>query len=132
MKMTDKAEWETYLGKFIEAYNALPELPSIIKPIAPLTFNYQITDRPELSYWFLIEDDKISWGMGEYPDKSIPTIIHKTDIETMKKVNSGETDPIKATMLGIYIVEGDITKLMACAPLLPLSAKAHANVEAGK
>jgi putative sterol carrier protein len=124
--MTDEAEWEDYLNRFIKAYNSLPELPPIIQSVAPLLFQYQITDQPELSYWFLIEEDKVSWGMGQYPEEGIPTVIHKTDIETMKKVNSGETDPIQATMTGIYQIEGDVTKLMACAPLIPLSAKAHA------
>jgi putative sterol carrier protein len=127
--MTSQAEWKSYLDRFIKAYNSLPEIPSIIKSIAPLLFQYQITDKPELSYWFLIEADKISWGLRQKSDPSIPTVIHKTDIETMKKVNSGETDPIKATMTGTYVIEGDVTKLMACAPLIPLSAKAHAKAQ---
>ncbi len=121
-----KEEWESYLDKFIEGYNILPELPAIIQSIAPLVFNYVITDRPEMSYWFLIEKDKISWGLGQYSGTNHPTIIHKTDFETMKKVNSGETDPIQATMLGTYNVDGDVSKLMACASLLPLGVKAHA------
>ncbi|HUX98112.1 MAG TPA: SCP2 sterol-binding domain-containing protein [Candidatus Deferrimicrobium sp.] len=127
--MTSQAEWKSYLDRFIKAYNSLPEIPPIIKSIAPLLFQYQITDKPELSYWFLIEADKISWGLGQKQDPSIPTVIHKTDIETMKKVNSGETDPIKATMTGTYVIEGDVTKLMECAPLIPLSAKAHAKAQ---
>ena len=48
-----------------------------------------------------------------------------TNFEVIKKVNSGETNPIEATMAGTYDVDGDPTKLMACAPLLPLNAKAH-------
>ena len=123
--MTTKAEWKDYLTRYVKAYNSLPELPPIIKSIAPLLFQYQITDKPELSYWFFIEKDKISWGLGQKSGSGIPTVIHKTDIETMKKVNSGETDPIQATMTGSYNIDGDVTKLMACAPLLPLSAKAH-------
>ena len=65
------------------------------------------------------------WGMGEYSGADAPKILHKTNFETIKKVNSGESDPIQATMAGTYVVEGDVTKLMACAPILPLNAKAH-------
>lgn len=43
----------------------------------------------------------------------------------MKKVNSGETNPIEETMAGKYIVEGDMTKLIACTPLAPLNGKVH-------
>ena len=67
------------------------------------------------------------WGMGDYSGPEAPKIIHKTDFETMKKVNSGESDPIQATMTGTYVVVGDVDKSMACAPLLPLNAKAHAQ-----
>ena len=126
--MTEKAKWEAYLARFVEAYNALPELPPLLDSIAPLLFQYRITDKPEMTYWFKIGKAAISWGMGEYQGAGVlPTIVHKTDFKTMKKVNSGETDPIKATMEGTYTIEGDVAKLMACAPLIPLSAKAHAN-----
>ena len=123
--MDTKEEWEAYLTRFIKAYNELPELAPILPSIMPLVFQYSITDRPEMAYWLFIEKDKLRWGMGEYSGPEAPKIIHKTDFETMKKVNSGEADPIQATMSGIYVVEGDVSKLTACAPLLPLSAKAH-------
>ncbi|HUY01249.1 MAG TPA: SCP2 sterol-binding domain-containing protein [Candidatus Deferrimicrobium sp.] len=129
--MTEQQEWKAYLERYIKAYNALPEVPPLLKTIAPLVFNYQITDRPEMSYWFLIKEDKISWGIGDYQGPSIPTVVHKTDFETMKQVNSGESDPIQATMSGTYVIEGDVAKLMACAPLIPLSAKAHAGTMKG-
>ena len=124
--MNTKEEWVAYLEKFVDGYNSLPEIPPIIEAIAPLVFQYQINDRLELSYWFLILKDKINWGMGQYSGPSNPTIIHKTDFETIKKVNAGETDPIQATITGSYVVEGDVSKLMECAKLLPLGAKAHA------
>ncbi|MHA2288359.1 MAG: SCP2 sterol-binding domain-containing protein [Promethearchaeota archaeon] len=123
--METKAEWEGYLTRFMKAYNDLPDLEPLLAPVAPLVFQYQITDKPEMSYWQFIDKDKMDWGMGEYSGSEVPTILHKTDFETIKKVNSGESDPIKATMAGTYVVEGDVTKLMACAPLLPLNAKAH-------
>ncbi len=123
--MNTKEEWESYIGKFVKAHNDMPEIPAILKPITPLIFQYQITDRPEMSYWFFIEENKIRYGMGQYSGPEAPKITHKTDFETMKKVNAGETDPIRATMTGSYVVEGDVGKLMACAALLPLSAKAH-------
>ena len=129
--MTEQEEWEAYLTKFLKAYNALPELPPILKDIAPLVFQYRITDKPEMDYWFLFAADQINWGMGGYEGAKAPMVIHKTDFDTMKKVNSGETDPIKATVTGTYMIEGDVAKLMACAPLIPLSAKAHANATKG-
>ncbi|TKJ18988.1 MAG: hypothetical protein CEE43_16790 [Promethearchaeota archaeon Loki_b32] len=125
--MDTKDEWEAYLDSFMKAYNDLPDLPTLLQPIAPLVFQYKINDRPEMDYWQSIEEDKMSWGMGDYNGPDVPKIIHKTSFETIKKVNSGETNPIEATMAGTYDVEGDPTKLMACAPLLPLNAKAHAK-----
>ena len=123
--MDTKEEWEAYLTRFMDAYNKLPDLTSLLEPIAPLVFQYQITDKPEMSYWQFMDKDKMSWGMGEYSGSEAPIVFHKTDFATIKKVNSGESDPIQATMAGTYVVEGDATKLMACAPLLPLNAKAH-------
>ncbi|MFX1374170.1 MAG: hypothetical protein ACFFA0_00010 [Promethearchaeota archaeon] len=125
--MDTKEEWEAYLTSFMKAYNELPGLSSLLQPIAPLIFQYEITDKPEMNYWQKIEQDKMDWGMGKYSGPDVPTIIHKTDFDTMKKVNSGESDPIQATMEGTYVVDGDPTKLIACAPLLPLNPKAHAK-----
>ena len=126
-KVETREEWEAYLTKFMKAYNELPDLKALLEPIAPLVFQYIITDKPEMNYWQLMLKEKMEWGMGEFSGPDHPTIIHKTDFKTVQKVNSGESDPIKATMEGAYVVEGDVQKLMACAPLLPLNAKAHAN-----
>jgi len=123
--METKEEWEAYLTRFMEAYNKLPDLASLLEPVAPLVFQYLITDKPEMNYWQFIDKDKMRWGMGEYSEPNAPKILHKTDFATIKKVNSGESDPIQETMAGTYVVEGDVTKLMACAPILPLNAKAH-------
>ncbi len=125
-KLDTKEEWEAYLTDFMNAYNELPDITQLLQPIAPLIFQYIITDRPEMNYWQFIDKDKMKWGMGEYSGPEAPKIIHKTDFATIKQVNSGESDPIQATMAGTYVVEGDVAKLMACAPLLPLNAKAHA------
>ncbi len=124
-KMNTKEEWEAYLTRFMKAYNELPDLKSMLEPVAPLVFQYKISDRPEMDYWQKIEKDSMKWGMGEYSGPEVPKILHKTNFETIKKVNSGESNPIEATMAGTYVIEGDVTKLMACAPLLPLNAKAH-------
>ncbi len=123
--MNTKKEWEVYLKLFIEANNELPELKPLIQPVAPLIFQYLITDRPEMNFWQSFEKDSMNLGMGEYSELDIPKIIHKTDFTTIKKVISGESDPIQETMSGTYLIEGDMTKLMACAALLPLNAKAH-------
>ncbi len=125
LNMDTKEEWEAYLTRFMKAYNELPDLSSLLKPISPLIFQYNLSDKPEMNYWQFVEEDKMRWGMGNYDGNDAPKIIHKTDFETLIKVNSGESDPIQATMAGNYTVEGDVTKLMACAALLPLNAKAH-------
>ena len=125
IKLDTKEEWEDYLERFMSAYNELPDVEEMLEPVAPLIFQYKITDRPEMNYWQFIDEDEMRWGMGEYDGPNAPKIIHKTDFETMKQVNSGETNPIKATMSGSYEVEGDSDKLMSCAPLLPLNEKAH-------
>lgn len=127
-KIDSKEEWENYLSQFFKVYNELPELPPLLKPVAPLLFQYKITDKPEMDYWQLMEEDKVIWGMGEYTIDGIPKVIHKTDFNTIKKVNSGESNPIEATMTGKYFVEGDLAKLMACTPLAPLNGKAHALI----
>ncbi|MGB5909867.1 MAG: hypothetical protein WBH31_01600, partial [Promethearchaeia archaeon] len=98
--MDTKEEWEAYLSRFMNAYNELPDLALLLEPIAPLVFQYVITDKSEMSYWQLVEKDRMRWGMGEYKGPDAPKIIHKTDFETIKKVNSGESDPIQATMEG--------------------------------
>lgn len=125
IKLETKEEWEAYLTRFMKAYNELPDIEQMLEPIGTLVFQYSITDKPEMNYWQYINNSKMAWGMGEYSGPEVPTIIHKTNFNTIKKVNSGESDPIQATMSGTYVVEGDVTKLMACAPLLPLNAKAH-------
>lgn len=126
--MDTKEEWETYLTKYMKTYNEIDDLPSLLEPIAPLVFQYNITDRPEMNYWQSITPSKMEWGMGEYSGPDAPKIIHKTDFATIQKVNSGESDPIQATMAGTYVVEGDVTKLMSCSTLLPLNAKVHAKI----
>jgi len=125
--METKEEWEAYLTRFMDAYNELPDLASLLAPVAPLVFQYEITDNSNMNYWQFIDKDQMRWGMGKYTGPDAPTIIHRTDFATIQKVNSGESDPIQATMAGTYEVDGDPTKLMACAPLLPLNAKAHAK-----
>jgi len=126
--MDTKEEWESYLTKYMKAFNELPDLPPLLDPIAPLIFQFVITDRQEMNYWQFVEKSKINWGMGEYSGPNAPKIFHKTDFDTLKKTLSGESDPIQETMAGTYVVEGDMSKLMACAPLLPLNAKAHEKV----
>ncbi|MFW9771537.1 MAG: SCP2 sterol-binding domain-containing protein [Candidatus Heimdallarchaeota archaeon] len=125
INLETKEEWKQYLSRFMKAYNELQGLAQLLEPVAPLVFQYKITDKPEMSYWQFINKSKMDWGMGQYSGTKVPIIIHKTNFETIKKVNSGESDPIQATMSGSYVVEGDVSKLMACAPLLPLNAKAH-------
>ena len=128
--VTGKADWERYLERLAKELNDLPEVASILESLecAPVVFQYHITDHPELNFWHAYEKDGIRWGMGENTDENITKLIHKTDLETLKKVNSGDANPVQATMAGKYSVDGDMTILMSCAPLLPLTVKAHAIV----
>lgn len=127
-EIRSKAEWEAYLEKFIKEFNILVK-PHLVNLPTPMLFQYKISDHPEMDYWQLITSEDVQWGIGQSTQiDKFPTIIHKTDFDTIKKVNSGETDPVQATMAGSYVVEGDTAKLMACAPILPLNAQAHANV----
>ena len=58
-------------------------------------------------------------------EENATILTHKTDFETHKNVNAGTNNPIQATMEGTYAVDGDMTKLMACSPLIPITTKAH-------
>jgi radical SAM protein with 4Fe4S-binding SPASM domain len=117
-------EWNNYLDKLTQAMNNNTKIGPVIESISPLVFQYSISDNPEYNYWHKFDAGKVSFGIGTIQE-SLPTIHHKTDHNTLIKVNSGETNPIQATMDGIYVVEGDTTKLMACAPLIPITVEAH-------
>jgi len=125
IKLDTKQEWESYLTSLLNAYNNLTEVKPLLPPIAPLIFQYIITDKPEMNYWQFFDNTQVKWGMGEYSGPTAPKIIHKANFEIIKKVYAGEADPIQETMAKRYAVEGDMTKLMACVPLLPLFSKAH-------
>jgi hypothetical protein len=122
---SEDEEWQAYLSRFMKALNSFPELPPLLQAAAPVLFQYHITDCPEMNYWQLFEKDMIRWGMGENTQSTAPRVIHKTNFATIKEVNSGELDPVSATMTGQYFIEGDFGKLMVCAPLLPLNPRAH-------
>lgn len=122
---TNRADWEAYLERLTKALNDLPELTPILNDIAPVIFQYHISDRPEFNYWHVFEKDKVRWGMGENTEENITKLIHKTDFDMLNKVNAGEVNPIQATMDGTYAVDGDPMKLVACSPLVPVTVKAH-------
>ena len=124
--MNTKKEWEAYLTKFMKAFNEQPDLKALLKPVAPLVFQYVISDRPEMNFWQTFEEDKVKLGIGKYSGPIVTKTIHKTNFETVKQVLSGESDPVQATIAGTYTIEGDLTKLIACSALLPLNGNAHA------
>jgi collagenase-like PrtC family protease len=126
--ISTEEEWKDYLTRFMKAYNGLSELEGLLQPVAPLIFQFEIKDKPEMSYWQLFQKDRVEWGLGTFSEDNIPKIIHSTDFETMKKVNSGEINAIQVSMTDKYDVRGDMDKLMECAPLLPLLAKAHSKI----
>ena len=110
-------------------FNDLPEVPPILASIEPTIFQYNLNDHPELNFWHAFDKNGIRGGMGENTeDKDFIKLIHKADFEVVRKVFSGEQNPVQATMAGLYIVDGDMAKLMACAPLLPLQVIAHEKI----
>lgn len=118
-------EWERYLNDFTSAYNNLSELPPILKNVAPIIFQFRISDNSKMNFWFSYENERVSMGMGENKEKSIPRLVHITDFSTVQAVLSGKIDAIAATCEGKYKLIGDMNKLTACTPLLPLNGKAH-------
>lgn len=125
-ELQDLTKWTEYIERLTKEFNDLPEVPPILASVEPTVFQYSLNDHPKLNFWHAFDANGIRGGIGENTeDKDYIKLIHKADFEVIRKVFSGEQDPIKATMEGIYVVEGDMTKLMACAPLLPLQVKAH-------
>ncbi|MFW9864609.1 MAG: SCP2 sterol-binding domain-containing protein [Candidatus Thorarchaeota archaeon] len=128
-ELLDLAKWTDYIKKLTKEFNALPEVPPILSSIEPTLFQYNLNDHPELNFWHAFDKNGIKGGMGENTeDKDFIRLVHKADFEVIRKVFSGKLNPVQATMDGIYIVDGDMAKLMACAPLLPLQVKAHEKV----
>lgn len=126
--LSNENDWNSYLTQLTEEMNNITELPPLLEKISPVIFQYQINDRPDFNYWHYFKKEGVSMGRGEIKDENVPLIIHKTDFETLKDVNAGTNNPIQATMAGTYVVDGDMKKLMDCAPLIPITAKAHANI----
>jgi collagenase-like PrtC family protease/putative sterol carrier protein len=128
VRISSREEWEQYLERYMKAYNELPELSELLEPVAPIVFQFEITDKPEMDYWQFFTSEGVKWGMEGFSDGDVPKIIHKTDFETIKKVNSGEIDAIQVSMTDKYEISGDMGKLMKCAPLLPLNEKVHSKI----
>ena len=128
-ELLDLTKWTEYIERLSKEFNDLPEVLPILGSIEPTLFQYNLNDHPELNFWHAFDKNGIRGGMGENTeDKDYIKLIHKADFEVVRKVFNGEQNPIEATMAGIYLVDGDMTKLMACAPLLPLQVKAHEKV----
>ena len=128
-ELQDLTKWTEYIEKLTKEFNDLPEVPPILASIEPTVFQYSLNDHPELNFWHAFDKNGIRGGMGENTeDKDFIKLIHKANFEVVRKVFSGEQNPVQATMAGLYVVDGDMAKLMACAPLLPLQVKAHVKV----
>ena len=128
-ELMDIVRWTDYIIQLTKEFNNLPEVQPILATIEPTIFQYNLADHPELSFWHAFDKNGIRGGMGDNTeDKDFIKLIHKADFEVVRKVFSGEQNPVQATMAGLYVVEGDMAKLMACAPLLPLQVKAHEKI----
>jgi len=131
-ELLDKTKWTNYIEQLTMEFNNLPDVKPLLKNIEPTVFQYHLNDHPELNFWHAFDKNGIRGGMGENTeDGDYIRLIHKADFEVVRKVFSGEQNPVQATMAGLYLVEGDMAKLMACAPFLPLQVVAHEKVMGG-
>jgi MoaA/NifB/PqqE/SkfB family radical SAM enzyme len=127
--LLDLNKWTDYIGRLTKEFNDLPEVKPLLANVEPTIFQYNLNDHPELNFWHSFDKNGIRGGMGENTeDKNYIKLIHKADFEVVRKVFSGEQNPVQATMAGLYVVDGDMAKLMACAPFLPLQVVAHEKV----
>ena len=128
-ELLDLTKWTEYLEKLTKEFNDLPEIPPLLDVVEPTIFQYNLNDHSELNFWHAFDKNGIRVGMGENTeDNDYIKLIHKADFDVVRKIFSGEQNPVQATMAGLYLVDGDMAKLMACAPFLPLQVKAHEKV----
>ncbi|MFX1273869.1 MAG: radical SAM protein [Promethearchaeota archaeon] len=128
-KLLDISEWTDYITRLTKEFNDLPEIKPLLTNVEPTIFQYNLNDHPELNFWHAFDKNGIRGGMGENTeDTDYIKLIHKANFDIVRKVFSGEQNPVQATMAGLYVVDGDMTKLMACAPFLPLQVVAHEKV----
>ena len=123
--LTDPDTWKQYIEHLASEMNAMTQVIDLLKEKDATLFQYRINDKPELNYWQIFQKTGMSTGMGEYNGDGLIKLIHKMDFDTLIKVNSGESNPIQATMAGQYVVEGDMAALMDLGPILPLQVEAH-------
>lgn len=123
--------WTAYLERLTGILNGLPELRPILDKSAPVVFQYRMHDFSEYNYWYSFKKDNVKWGLGENTEENIPKIIHKANLDIIRKINAGDIHPVQARMEGTYSIDGDMRKLMECTPLLPILAKAHAIATTG-
>ncbi len=130
VEKVDLTQWNAYMTELTKEFAKLPEVPAILKNINPTIFQYHLKDREDLNFWHAFDQNGIRFGMGENTeDLNHIKLVHNADFEIVKKVFSGEQNPVQATMAGLYTVDGDMAKLMECSPLLPLQVKAHEKIK---
>jgi len=128
-ELLDLAKWTEYIEKLTKEFNDLPEVKPLLESVEPTIFQYSLNDHPELNFWHAFDKNGIRGGIGENSeDKDYIMLIHKANFDVVRKVFSGEQNPVQATMAGLYVVDGDMAKLMACAPFLPLQVVAHEKI----
>ncbi|MFW9864610.1 MAG: radical SAM protein [Candidatus Thorarchaeota archaeon] len=122
-------KWTDYIERLTKEFNELPDVKPLLANVEPTVFQYNLNDHPELNFWHAFDKNGIRGGMGEnVENKDYIQLIHRADFDVVRKIFSGEQNPVQATMAGLYKVDGDMAKLMACAPFLPLQVVAHEKV----
>lgn len=130
-QLEDLSGWIAYLEHLTRTLNELPELRPVLDKSAPVVFQYCMQDFSEYNYWWSLKKDGVKWALGENTEENIPKVIHKANLDVIKKINAGDIHPVQARMDRTYSIDGDMRKFMECTPLLPIIVKAHAIVTTG-
>jgi len=118
-------EWRSYLEDLTNKINSFPDVQNTLADLGPILFKYKINEGDSYNFWHLFGKEKVVLGFGEKIFENTPTLIHTTGLETLYNINSGQANPVQATMEGLYSVDGATNVLMDCVPMLQFTIKAH-------
>jgi MoaA/NifB/PqqE/SkfB family radical SAM enzyme len=118
-------DWKSYLEKLTGQINSFPDVQDALQQIGPVLFQYRLKEGDDYNFWHLFNKDQVVLGYGENKDNYESTLYHTTRLDTLYNINAGLTNPVQATMEGIYSVDGATNRLMDCVPMLQFTIKAH-------
>ena len=121
----NKDEWYSYLQKIAEKVNFYPECKEFFEGLGEVTFQYQVTDKGEYTFYQEYTGSKMIIHQGTIDN---PTVTHLANFNIIQGVFAGTLNPIEETTKGNYAVEGNTAKLLQAAGLLPYIKKAHTEI----